>query len=34
MDRKLWELDRFQDFLTTRRELLAEAINGLIEKPV
>jgi hypothetical protein len=34
MEPALWELDRFQDFLAARRELLAEAINKLIEKPV
>jgi hypothetical protein len=34
MDRSLWKLDRFQDFLAARRELLAQAINNLIEKPV
>lgn len=34
MDRALWHLDRFQDFLAARRELLAQAINNLIEKPV
>jgi len=34
MDRTLWRLDRFQDFLAARRELLAQAINNLIEKPV
>jgi hypothetical protein len=34
MERALWKLDRFQDFLAARRELLAQAINNLIEKPV
>jgi hypothetical protein len=34
MDRALWKLDRFQDFLAARRELLARAINNPIEKPV
>jgi hypothetical protein len=34
MDEKLWELDRFQDFLTTRRQLLATAVNDLIRNPV
>jgi hypothetical protein len=34
MDRTLWKLDRFQDFLAARRELLARSINVLIEKPV
>jgi hypothetical protein len=34
MDHSLWKLDRFQDFLAARRELLAQAINNLIEKPV
>lgn len=34
MDRALWRLDRFQDFLAARRGLLATAINNLINKPV
>lgn len=34
MDRSLWELERFQDFLAARRELLAKGINDLIENPV
>jgi hypothetical protein len=34
MDRALWRLDRFQDFLARRRELLSAAINELIERPV
>lgn len=33
MDRGLWKLDRFDDFLAARRELLATAVNNLIEKP-
>ncbi|MGH9315518.1 MAG: GmrSD restriction endonuclease domain-containing protein [Thermoanaerobaculia bacterium] len=33
-DRELWKLDRFQDFLAARRELLAAAVNDLIENPV
>ncbi len=34
MDKKLWRLDRFQDFLATRREMLATAVNDLIRDPV
>lgn len=30
-DRSLWELDRYQDFLAARRELLAEATNALLD---
>ena len=30
MDRALWELDRFEDFLAARRELLANAMNKAI----
>ena len=33
MDVSLWRLDRFQDFLAARRELLATAINELIKNP-
>lgn len=33
MDRSLWRIDRFQDFLAARREILATAINELIEDP-
>jgi len=33
MDRKLWKLDRFEDFLAARRKLLASAVNRLIEHP-
>ena len=33
MDRDLWKLERFDDFLAARRELLAKAVNGLIESP-
>ncbi|MBI4611395.1 MAG: DUF262 domain-containing protein [Candidatus Rokubacteria bacterium] len=32
-DRSLWKLDRFQDFLVTRRELMAAAVNDLIRNP-
>jgi hypothetical protein len=34
MDRSLWELHRFQDFLAARRQLLAEAVNELIAHPL
>lgn len=34
MDRALWRPERFQDFLAARRELLAHAVNRLIEVPV
>lgn len=30
MDRSLWEIDRFEDFLKARRELLARAMNDLL----
>lgn len=33
MDRTLWKVERFQDFLAARRELLASAINELLESP-
>lgn len=33
MDRSLWRLDRFQEFLAERRRLLADAINELISNP-
>lgn len=33
MDRKLWRVERFQDFLAARRELLATAVNELIAEP-
>lgn len=33
MDRQLWRLDRFQDFLRVRRTRLAEAVNGLLANP-
>jgi hypothetical protein len=33
-DRSLWKLDRFHDFAAARRELLARAINELIENPI
>jgi len=34
MDRALWKIERFQDFLAAPRESPAKAINDLIEKPV
>jgi len=34
MDKKLWRLDRFQDFLSARRAMLASAVNDLIQNPV
>jgi hypothetical protein len=34
MDRTLWRLDRFQEFLAERRRLLAEAVNDLVRRPV
>jgi len=34
MDRSIWKLDCFQDFLAARRELLAKAINDLMDSPV
>ena len=34
MDRKLWRLERFQEFLAARREMLAAAVNELIKNPV
>jgi hypothetical protein len=33
MDRSLWKIERFQDFLAARRELLAESINDLLDNP-
>lgn len=33
MDRKLWKLDRFQDFLAARRELLAKEVTELLQNP-
>jgi hypothetical protein len=33
MDRDLWRIERFQEFLAERRRLLARAINDLIAKP-
>jgi hypothetical protein len=32
MDRSLWELDRYDEFLEMRRELLAKAMNEILEK--
>lgn len=34
LDRGLWEVDRYEEFLAARRELLAEAINELLDDPV
>lgn len=31
MDRSLWELDRYEDFLAVRRQLLADAMNQVLE---
>ncbi len=31
MERSLWKLDKFEDFLTARRHLLAEAMNQVLE---
>ncbi|HWT03520.1 MAG TPA: DUF262 domain-containing protein [Pyrinomonadaceae bacterium] len=31
MDRSLWELDRYEDFLAARRQLLADAMNEVLE---
>ena len=33
MDRRLWKLDRFQDFLSARRELLAKSVTSLLRDP-
>jgi hypothetical protein len=33
MDKDLWRLERFQDFLSERRKLLAIAVNALIAAP-
>lgn len=33
MDRNLWRLDRFQDFLAARRHLLAEGVTSLLRNP-
>jgi len=34
LDRKLWNVDRYQDFLAARRKLLAGAVNDLLRNPV
>jgi len=34
MDRALWKLDRFQEFLAARRLLLARAVNDLVRNPM
>ena len=31
MDRNLWKIENYQDFLTARRELLAEAANNFLD---
>jgi hypothetical protein len=31
MDRSLWEIDRFEDFLAARRKLLTDAMNEILE---
>lgn len=31
MDRSLWELDRYEDFLAARRQLLADTMNQILE---
>ncbi len=33
MDRQLWKLERYQDFLAARRRLLANAVNDLLQNP-
>ena len=33
MDHSLWKLEHYQDFLKIRREMLASAVNELIESP-
>jgi len=32
MDRRLWDLDRYPEFLVARRELLAKAMNEVLER--
>lgn len=34
MDKDLWRLERFEDFLKERRKLLADGVNGLIQNPI
>lgn len=34
MDRSLWVMDRFEDFLEVRRELLAKAMNNVLASQV
>jgi hypothetical protein len=34
MDRQLWKLEHFQEFLQARRELLATTVNELVKSPV
>lgn len=34
LDPALWRLDRYADFLATRRQLLADAINRVLDDPV
>ncbi len=33
MEKRLWTLDRFQDFLAARRQLLAKAVTDLLQNP-
>lgn len=33
MERRLWTLDKFQDFLAARRQLLAKAVTDLLQNP-
>jgi hypothetical protein len=34
MSRDLWRLERFQDFLAVRREMLSKAVNDLVAEPL
>ncbi|MCI0428300.1 MAG: DUF262 domain-containing protein [Nitrospiraceae bacterium] len=34
MDRRLWKLENYHEFLEGRRKLLADAVNDLLRKPV
>jgi len=31
LDRNLWKVEKYRDFLTERRRLLTDAINGFID---
>src|SRR3989442_2418653 len=33
MERRLWTLDKFQDFLAARRQLLAKTVTDLLQNP-